>query len=281
MFTKAPVKKNRGSSFVLTFDYLKETASAKWLSRKKKHVVPNFPEHILKAIYSKFKNYNHGIIGKRMKRIIGFTEYRLMKDSDGDDNSIAIIRSCPNYRSENDWFDWVEAEWDEDGILEGQCLMFLDFKMKEMESFDISTTTDSCVNERHQIIGNGECVLIHSINLSEGMDTKRKCAKSSKTSVDESNYVVNKLGKFATMETNYHIVSCQCIRDTAFVLPIGYKRHDETYLPGCATNVYVLNKFKYWHKLFIDYDDDDLVVEGNRRQDNDIDSNDEVYKFES
>ena len=74
LFTKAPIKKNRGSSFVLTFDYIKETASAKWLSRKKVNNVPIFPPHILKAVYSKFKNYNHGVVGKRLKRIIGFTK---------------------------------------------------------------------------------------------------------------------------------------------------------------------------------------------------------------
>ena len=32
---KGSLKKNRGSSFILTFDYLNETTSAQWLSKKK------------------------------------------------------------------------------------------------------------------------------------------------------------------------------------------------------------------------------------------------------
>ena len=101
-------KKNRGSSFILAFDYEKETTSAKWLSRKRGINTPNFHPHILTSVYKKFKNYNHGEVGKRLKRIIGFTEYRLTRNTDSDNN--IIIRSCPNYRSENDWYDWVQAE---------------------------------------------------------------------------------------------------------------------------------------------------------------------------
>ena len=79
---KSSICKDRGSSFILTFDYNQETASAQWLSKKKKHSSPTFHPYILNAIYDKFKNYNHGEIGKRLKRIIGFTEYRLTVDED-------------------------------------------------------------------------------------------------------------------------------------------------------------------------------------------------------
>ena len=159
--------------------------------------------------------------------------------------------------------------------------MFLDFKMKEMESFDITQSTQLGINERHDVIGNGECVLIHSIKYSESIAFRRNCLKASATSIDEANFISNRLCKFSTMETSYHIVSCECIRDTAFVIPYGYKRNEEFYLPGCATEVFVLKRYKYWHKLFVDYDDTNLINEGNRRCDNDIDSSDECYPFET
>ena len=46
-------KCSRGSEFILTFDYENNTAKANWLSRKKKKHLPNFPVHILNAIYIK------------------------------------------------------------------------------------------------------------------------------------------------------------------------------------------------------------------------------------
>ena len=57
--------------------------------RKKRHTIPTFQVHILNAIYQKFKNYNHGEIGKRLKKIVGFTEYKLTTDeSNGEQNII-------------------------------------------------------------------------------------------------------------------------------------------------------------------------------------------------
>ena len=87
---------DNGSKFILTFDYNKNIISAKWISYKMKHKSPEFPIHILDALFVKFKGYNHGKIGERIKSINGFTELR--KDSN-------IICACPNYRNDKNWFD--------------------------------------------------------------------------------------------------------------------------------------------------------------------------------
>ena len=92
-----------GSKFMLSFDYEKNIISAKWISYKMKHKSPDFPIHILDGLFVKFNGYNHGKIGERIKSINGFTELR--KDTN-------IIRSCPNYRNDKNWFDWVTVNWE-------------------------------------------------------------------------------------------------------------------------------------------------------------------------
>ena len=246
--------------------------------QKKRHTIPTFQVHILNAIYQKFKNYNHGEIGKRLKKIVGFTEYKLTTDeSNGEQN---IIRCCPNFRSENDWYDWVVAEWDDYGELEGQCLMFLDFNLKEMETFDIMSHCHEGMNESHSIISKGECLLLHSIEYTENDVYKRSCCSKSKTSIEEANYISNRLCKFAEMEDQYHIVSVECIKDTTMCIPFEYKSKNETYLPGCSKSVFVMKKYSLWHKHFIDYDDQNLINEGNTRRDSRISLSDGKYPFE-
>ena len=273
-------KTNRGSIFILTFDYTNESATVKWLSNKMKNIKPQFHPHILDAIFKKFKNYNHGEIGKRLKCIIGFTEIRIKSpDSNTDKN---IIRCCPSYRSEKDWYDWIQAEWKDYGTLEGQCLMFLDFNLKQMETYDITNTNDESLLYPHPVIGTNECVLIHSIQYNEsGNHYKRKCNRKSSTDIIEANFIKNRLCKFVDMEKTYHIVPVDCIKDTAYVIPYSYDNKEEIYLPGCPTSVIVMKKFNCWNKLFVDYDDKDLIKESLRRVDETIPEDDERYAFES
>ena len=110
--TKEPHDESSNSSnFLLTFDYENNSISAKWLSPKMKHKIPDFPLHILNGIFQKFKGYNHGFIGKRIKSIIGFTELSIPisnnKHRDSDSNN--LVRACPYYQGEKNWFDWVSV----------------------------------------------------------------------------------------------------------------------------------------------------------------------------
>ena len=82
------------------------------------------------------------------------------------------------------------------------------------------------------------------------------------------------------MEDQYHIVSVDCIKDTTMCIPFEYKSKNETYLPGCTKSVFVLNKYPLWHKHFIDYDDQNLINEGNTRRDTRISLSDKKYPFE-
>ena len=159
---------DNGSKFILTFDYDKNIISAKWISYKMKHKSPEFPIHILDALFVKFNGYNHGKIGERIKSINGFTELR--KDSN-------IICACPNYRNDKNWFDWVTVNWEDYGLLEAQCLLFLDFSTIIMESYDINTSQVEGIDKEHTTLTVGKAALVHSI-IQEGSPTyERKALK--------------------------------------------------------------------------------------------------------
>ena len=65
--------------------------------------------------------------------------------------------------------------------------MFLDFNLKEMETFDIMSHSHEGMNEAHSIISTGECLLLHSIQYTENHVYKRTCCNNSKTSIKEAN----------------------------------------------------------------------------------------------
>ena len=49
------INESFGSRFILTFDYMNKSTTAKWDMSKMKHKTPNFPPHILDAVYQKFE----------------------------------------------------------------------------------------------------------------------------------------------------------------------------------------------------------------------------------
>ncbi len=275
---------SHGSRFILTFDYQKQSISAKWSSFKMSNTCPEFHEHILKGLFDKFNGYNHGSVGCRIKSIHGFTEYKLTN------NGLVskVIRACPNYRGENDWFDWVTVSWEEEGLLECQCLLFLDFNSIEIEKFDRKTYFYEGIDEVHQQISNGLTVLVHSIQMEDAENNSRECLNSSYPKFNcyedrmsrTTMYVKNKLSKFSEMEHTYQIVDVDSIHSTSFVIPYSFENISELYLPGMAKSVIVLSPMTIWHKYFIDYYDDNLMIEGSNRRDRKVKPTDERYPYE-
>ena len=276
-----------GSKYVLTFDYDKDTVTAKWSSSKMKKKCPEFPPHILDGLFKKFHGYNHGSVGKRIKSIEGFTEYRLTNDG----KESFLIRACPNYRNEGHWFDWVKVSWEEEGLLECQCLLFIDFETIIMEEFDMNTYQFEGMKESHKQISCGKAILLHSIQHEDSPSFKRECLRSSypklKTStrnsqngVKETLYVENRLVKFCEMEETYQIVPIETIFSTCFAIPYEHHNKDEIYLPGCSKAVMIITPMNLWHKFFIDYYDKDLMKEGMKKRDDDFDVNNERFPFE-
>ena len=156
---------SNGSKFILTFDYCSKKVIAKWSSYALKDKPVGFSSHVFQSIFDKFQSYNHGKVGHRIKSICGFTEHRL-KHCNGD-----VLRACPNYRNEKDWFDWVLINWgDNCGLLEGQCLMFIDFDTIILER---NTTPNQIgMHIPHNIMSYGKTVLIHSITADTPTQTR-------------------------------------------------------------------------------------------------------------
>ena len=256
-----------GSKFLLTFDYDGNTLSARWLSPKMKSKSPEFPSHILDGIFQKFKNYNHGSIGKRIKTIQGFTEFQIHSDYQNNHESEPygdcpinhIVRACPSYRGEKNWFDWVTVNWETYGNLECQCLLFIDFSSIELEEYDIKAYHNEGAHQEHEKFASGKAALIHSIEYASIPSyvrmAKRKSFPKDKqwnTESQESHLVRNKLVRFCTMEKSYHIISIDNICDTSFVIPYEHVSKDEAYLVGRSQSVMVLMSMKKWNKYFID-----------------------------
>ena len=269
---------NQGSKFVLTFDYDRNTISANWISYKMKSKSPEFPTHVLDGLFHKFQGYNHGIVGERIKSIQGFTE--LKKDSN-------IIRACPSYRGEKNWFDWVSVNWEDYGLLEAQCLLFIDFSTIYMETYEINTNLIHGSDKQHKPLALGRACLVHSIQQEDKPSFERKAMKKSRpkgntnTNTDSEIYnVKTRLVKYSSMEDTYQIIDVENIHCTSFVIPYEHRNENETYLEGCAKTVMVVTSMSLWHKLFIDYYDPKVIEEANNREDKDISINDERYAFE-
>ena len=278
------VNESTGSKFVLTFNYSNKTISAKWISSKMKHKSPEFPSHILNAIYRKFNGYNHGQIGKRIKSIIGFTETKIYPhlDNSVNEDTSTIIRACPLYRGEKNWFDWVAVKWEEYGILECQCLLFLDFESIVMENYDLENVRNKGHDIVHSKFALGKAALVHSIQYNQKESfTRRANSKSCPRNDLTSCHVVNtKLVRFCEMESEYHIISIKNIHDTAFVIPYESINENEVYLEGRSKSVLVLTPMNNWNKHFIDYNNQELIKDAGRRKDLSISENDERFPFE-
>ena len=281
---------SNSSKYLLTFDYENNSISAKWLSPKMKHKMPDFPMHILNGVYQKFKGYNHGFIGKRIKTITGFTEILLQNNSENaiDTESGKIVRACPYYRGEKNWFDWVSVQWEDYGLLECQCLLFIDFSTIVMEDCDIVEHPYEGCNQAHTKFAIGKAALVHSITQvtipSYTRKGKRKSFPKNKEwnkDYEESHLVRNRLVRFHKMEDTYHIVSIDDICKTAFVIPYDYIKKDEAYLEGRSDSVMIMNSMSTWNTLFIDYDDVDMITKAKARIDDTIDSSDERFPYES
>ena len=240
-----------GSKFLLTFDYENKCVNPHWLSRSMKKKPCCFPINILRAIYTKFDGYNHGKIGFRMKHIKCFTEYMIK-----DNNEESIIRACPNFRSERDWFDWVVVDWGSlYQELEAQVLIFMDIESIILEKYSPSITLTG-MNIEHDLIEHELVALVHSCKFSETNHYRRR-------SVSGSGYITNTLCHFRNMEDTYQLVSVEAIVGTCAVVVDSAQNNYPTFTPGMAKEVFVVDYQFNWHLHFIDYENKDLLRTGN------------------
>ena len=260
-------KKNSGSSFIIIFDYENECVECNWLSYSMKKNKCIFPPHILDAFYKKFEGYNHGKIGYCIKSIHGFTEFQMEDDNEND----ILIRACPNYRNEIDWFDWIVVDWGNEGKLEGQVLLFVDFDTINLEKID--NLADHQLG--HEIIDSKMVAFIHSSKYQKSLRYKRKTLDNS------TKFLSSQLCCFREMEDIYQIISIDTIVGSCFVIVDSSMFNDiETYTPGCAKNIIVVEKLSKWHLKFIDYNDSRFIEDGNNKRDNDYPSSSSRFFFE-
>ena len=260
-----------GSKYLLTFDYENECINSKWLSKSLRSKDCNFPSPILEALYLKLKWYNKGQLGHRIKSIIGFTEFKT-KSSDNED---LLFRSCPNYRSERHWFDWVVVDWDEpENELEAQVLLFLNLETIELETFDQNDTDNSEMEVEHEIVPHKYIAMVHSCQFDHSIKHSRRFV------TQVNGYLKNKLCYFRTMENKYQIISTEAIVGTCAVVVDTSKPNVPTHVPGSALSVIVVGKSNNWHLHFIDYNNDRLMKDASENVDNDYPIGSERYPFE-
>ena len=263
-----------GSKCILTFDYLKNCITQKWLSRAKQSNQSNYPEHILQAVFNKFKWYNHGQRNYRINSVQSFTEFIV----ESKDKKYFLIRTCPNFRSEKDWFDWAIVEWgnepedNDNKFIEAQMLIFLDFSTMKLEKCHDKEDDRNMIP--HDKVKFKQCAFIHSCTDTVTISKRRQCSSVSQ------GYITNKLCSFKSMENNYQVVDIDSITKPCTVIIDKSKGIEDTFIPGLADKIFVLENENTWHLHFIDYNNKDLMRTASNRVDNtiEIDNNRSNYK---
>ncbi len=270
-------RKNNGSKFCLTFDYDSESLKGEWTTRGLKKREFEYPEHILSSFFHKLKGYNHGQVGKRIKSVECFTEYRCSANSD------IVFRCCPKFQNSGDWFDWGIIDWVGEGLLEAQLLLMVDMKTMVFEDYDSPHT-----NTPHDIISFEKGCLVHSV-LKESGSKQREPANVFGTTERQRQQqgIANVLGpvtrivKFYAMERPYNFIDIQTISLPCFVVSDKFRENTNIHEPGNATHVYsVLNK-NSWSNFFIDYSSEDELNQASTQVNDDLQEEDVRYRYES
>ncbi len=261
-----------GSKFLLTLDYSNNVMRASWLSKtKKKEEVP-FPNHVLEGLYSKIRSYNHGVAGRRVISIEGFTE---LKHIDGSNQ--LLFRVCPGYRSGIDWFDWAILNWgDIHGELPGQLLIFIDVDTMRFEEY----VEENELMQPHDLLPHTLMVLVHSVGADASSSQRHPASHINDNARSVGNGPIVKCSRFCSMENNFQLVSCETIVKEAFVLVDEPRQGADIRVPGSARNVIVVNHWEDWHLSFIDYTSQSLLNDASTRTDNEIPENSDRYAYE-
>lgn len=236
---------------------------------------------ILESLYSKLSYYNHGVVGRRISQLICYTELIIAGNNEedhDDDNckSEILIRSCPNYRSERDWFDWALVDWGEDyGSLEAQILLLIDMESIQFASFNSELSQQMELNVIHDIIPHKKMAMIHSCAEYESNQDLNK-----RKSMSGSGFIKNKLCKFMDMETNYQLVSVESIVSSSFVVVDSAVDNYATYIPGMSKKVCVIEKQTKWHLHFIDYTNQTLLRNAKKKKDREYPRGNNRHKYE-
>ena len=258
-----------GSQFKLHFDYVNSCLKCLHISRKGK-IKGTYQGYILQAIYDKFKGYNDGKPGYQIASITAFTELKIYNDS----NSF-LVRACPDYRSQREWFDWAVINWDDQnsGNTEAQVLMFLDFSTAKFQKCYGMDGDNSDL--RHLELEDKEVAIIHSCKSSNIISKRRPC----KAQLNDG-YISNKLCHFRDMESTYQHVPVSSIVKPCAVYVDESMDNYPLHSPGKSTKVFVLESKSTWHLHFIDYSDNELLQQADKRKDNDYPVTNERHVFE-
>ena len=189
---------------------------------------------------------------------------------------------------------------DDEGLLEGQCLMFVDFDTIKLEP-NLSTNQLG-MGDPHNIMSHGKTVLIHSTSDDTEEHTRpfqkvsnnNNCPRILRQVVNavdndsdnnddqscETDELITRLVNFRSMESTYQLVSCDSIDSPCFVIIDESVSPNDISLPGGSKSIFSLLKKEEWHFKFLDYRDKDMLYEGSLNEDSDIESEDERYSFE-
>ncbi len=266
-------KTSSGSKFILKLDYTNKKMDARWICKSKKGEEVPFPPHILEALYTKLESYNHGMAGRKLITVEGFTEFKHCYSSEN-----VIFRVCPEYRSGLHWFDWAVLNWGESyGTLPAQLLVFIDVNtMKFQESNNVHNTDD----EPHEVLAHNLMVLVHSV-AAEATSRQRipaLCEIVNSRSLDHGPIV--KCSSFSDMENSFQLVGCDTIVKQVFVIVDEARPGTDLRVPGNAKNVIVVKNWDDWHLSFLDYNSQSFLNDASTRTDNEIPQNSDRYPYE-
>lgn len=265
-----------GSKFLLTFNYEKGTAEAKWLSYKRTNNELPVPSYVLQSLFSKLSGYNNSVIGQRIKTIRGFSEFF-------DDKLNQVYRACYNFRNDGNWIDWCMVDWgDEYGELPAQLLLFLDISSIDYELCDVDP--ENAIE--YDKLNMDYAAIIHSANGvgSFQRDPAYTIFNDAYDRPRNSHGPITKISSFFEMENMFQMIDVESISKSAFVIVdqggMIPQFEDQPLLPGNSKRIILIEPMDSWHLKFLNYDSIELLELGETNCDERIPIDDDRYMFE-
>ena len=151
-------------------------------------------------------------------------------------------------------------------------LIFLDFSTMKLEKCHDKEDDRNMIP--HDKVKFKQCAFIHSCTDTVTISKRRQCSSVSQ------GYITNKLCSFKSMENNYQVVDIDSITKPCTVIIDKSKGIEDTFIPGLADKIFVLENENTWHLHFIDYNNKDLMRTASNRVGNtiEIDNNRSNYE---
>lgn len=255
----------------------KETNTRLFIVWKNKYIHSfniTYPKKVMNSVLRMFDNFyeSEEDTGKRIIEMTGFTEL-----VSGDGTSKKILRACPRYRQEKDWFDWIYlyAPLYSD-VLPAQLLMLISMEGVKYKYYQNLIQIPQRIidwNNRFTNYTNNSAkfiALVHQTNDGEWRDEgyvreftyydhHANDDGTTTTSTSIAGTFKSKIASWFNMKDDYTISTPDRIFGCAYVIHDINVSDDSTVPPGEAKEIIHIEPYEKWSDKFIGYNDKKMI----------------------